>query len=99
MKLTRSAFVGLVMAAAMTVAGCGASDGASGPPTPEEVKQLSDQFNHDLYDCVTDRGVQARIVGDGIEWSPGEADDGGAFEDCTDRLLQESRYAFMNNAP
>jgi hypothetical protein len=99
MKPTRSAFVGLVMAAATTVAGCGASHGASDPLTPEEVEQLSDQFTHEVYDCVTDRGVQARIVGDGIEWSPGEADDGGAFEDCTDRLLQESRYAFMNNDP
>jgi len=99
MKLTRSSFLGVLMAAAMAVAGCRASSGASDPSTPEDVERLSDQFNHDLYRCVTDLGVQAKIVGDGISLLPGETDDGRAFEDCTDRLLQESRYAFMNNAP
>ena len=57
------------------------------------------RFNHDLDECVTDRGVQARIVGDGIQLLPGETDDGQAFESCTDRLLQESQYAFMDNVP
>ena len=87
------------MAAAMTVAGCGASSATSHPSTPEEVERLSDQFNNDLYDCVTDLGVQAKIVGAGTEWLPEETDDGRAFEDCTDRLLQEPQYAFMDNAP
>lgn len=99
MNLTRSLFVGVLMATAMTVAACGASSGTSHPSTPEEVERLSDQFNQDLYDCVTDHGVQAKIVGDGIQLLPGETDDGWAFEDCTDRLLEESHYAFMDNAP
>lgn len=97
MRLIRSSCVGVFLAAAIAVAGCGASSGASDPSTPEEVEQLSDQFNHDLYECVTDLGVQAKIVGDGIEWS-GETVDGRAFDDCIDRLLQEPQYAFMNNA-
>jgi hypothetical protein len=87
------------MLAAVTAAGCGASRGASELPTPDEVEELADQFNHDLFECVVDLGVEAKIVGDGIELVPGAIGDGQEFEDCTDRLLQESRYAFMNNAP
>ena len=71
----------------------------SEPPTPDEVEELADQFNHDLFECVVDLGVQAKIVGDGIELLPGAFGDGQEFEDCTDRLLQESRYAFMKTAP
>jgi hypothetical protein len=87
------------MLATMTAAGCGASSGASLPSTPEEVEELSDQFNHDLYDCLVDLGVPAKIVGDGISLLPGATGGGHEVEDCTDRLLQESRYAFFNNAP
>ena len=87
------------MLAAVTAAGCGASGGTSDPPTPDEVEELADRFNHDLYECVVDLGVQAKIVGDGIELLPGASGDGREFEDCTDRLLQAPRYALFDNAP
>ena len=87
------------MLAAVTAAGCGASTDASQPPTPDEVEELVDHFNHDLLECVVDLGVEARIVGDGIGFSPGAFGNGQEVEDCIDQLLQESRYAFMNNAP
>ena len=87
------------MLAAATAAGCGTSSSASDTPTPDEGEELSDQFNHELYECVVDLGVQAEIVGDGIQLLPGESTDGQEFEDCTERLLQESRYALFDNAP
>ena len=87
------------MLAAVTAAGCGASSSASDSPTPDEVEELADQFNHDLYECVVDLGVRAEVVGGGNQLSPGESTDGQEFEDCTDRLLQESRYALFDNAP
>jgi hypothetical protein len=99
MRLTRSSLVGVFVVAAMTAAGCGASSGASYPSTPDEVEELSDQFNHDLYECVVDLGVRAKIVGDGIELLPGSTNDGREIEDCTDRLLQESQYAYFDKAP
>jgi hypothetical protein len=60
------------MLAAVMAAGCGASSDASEPPTPDEVEELADQFNHDLFECVVDLGVEAKIVGDGIEVVPGK---------------------------
>ena len=87
------------MLAAVSAAGCVTSTSASDAQTPDDVEQLADQFNHDLYECVTDLGVQAKIVGDGIELLPGDSGDGREVEDCTDELLRQSRYELFNNAP
>lgn len=97
--MARSSLVAVVALAAATAAGCGASSSASDSPTWDEVDELADQFNRDLYECVVDLGVRAAIVGGGIQLLPGESTDGQEFEDCTDRLLQESRYALIDNAP
>lgn len=64
------------MLAAVTAAGCGASSSASDSPTPDEVEELADQFNHHLYECVVDLGERAEVVGGGIRLSPGESTDG-----------------------